>query len=100
MARSRVDLPTPLGPRIATNSPAATLASTPDQIRRPPSAAAARRSSTTGTPTVLSAMVRFFFRPGRRPAGIASELGHPAKRGETPFTPRPAPAVPRPASTI
>jgi hypothetical protein len=45
-------------------------------------------------------MVRFFFRPGRRPAGIASELGHPAKRGETPFKPRPAPAAPGPASTI
>jgi|ERR1039457_1689351 hypothetical protein len=46
---SSVDLPAPLGPRIATNSPSPTSRSTSLQIVRPPSATAPLTISTAAT---------------------------------------------------
>src|SRR5436853_5986625 len=43
-ALTKVDFPTPLGPRTATNSPGATTRSRPSHTRRPPNVTAAPRA--------------------------------------------------------
>src|SRR5436305_3270795 len=57
-ALSSVDFPTPLGPRMATNSPGAIVAPTPDQTVRPPSTTVASTISTRAGRAVGSSGTR------------------------------------------
>src|ERR1051325_7395282 len=67
---TRVDLPTPFGPRTATNSPGPTVRSTPLQSVRPATLTAAPRSSRT--------LSRFGVRPAAVPdAPVRTALTDP-----------------------